>query len=129
MRRSEPDVCIEFTHSSAAAGSVRRALARDLVVTAPLADDVALVVSELVTNVVRHAGTDGVVELWARSDEVRIEVHNGASAVPQMRATAGPDGGFGLRIVDRLATAWGHRVSRHGKTVWAVFRESPSTTP
>lgn len=122
MNRSEPHICIEFVHSSAAASSVRRALAHDLDVADQLADDVALVVSELVTNVVRHARTDGVVELWSCPGEVRIEVHDAASAVPQMRASVGPDGGFGLRIVDRVPTAWGHRPSRHGKTVWAVVR-------
>lgn len=129
MKRSEPDVRIEFTNSSAAAGSVRRALAHDLDVADHLADDVALVASELVTNVVRHAGTGGVVELWACPGEVRIEVHDAAPALPQMRERGGPDGGFGLRIVDRLTTQWGHRLTCHGKTVWAVVRASPSTTP
>ena len=122
MRRSEPDICIEFVHSPAAASSVRRALAHHLDVADRLADDVELIVSELVTNVVRHARTNGVVELWSWPGEVRIEVHDAAPGVPQMRASAGPDGGFGLRIVDRVATSWGHRRSRHGKTVWAVVR-------
>lgn len=121
MRQSEPDICITFVHSPAAASSVRQAVARDLDVADHLLDDVELVVSELVTNVVRHARTDGVVELWTRPDEVRIEVHDAAPSAPQLRPSAGPDGGFGLRIVDRVATAWGHRRSRHGKTVWAVL--------
>ncbi|HSM65636.1 MAG TPA: ATP-binding protein, partial [Ilumatobacteraceae bacterium] len=116
-----PDVCIEFARSPAAAGSVRRTLAHELDVADDLADDIELVVSELVTNVVRHAGTDGEVEVWSCPDEVRIEVHDAAAAVPHMRAAGGSGGGFGLRIVDRLATAWGHRSSRRGKTVWAVL--------
>lgn len=128
MKHPEPDVRIEFAPSPAAAGAARRAVARQLPVSDGLGENVELVVSELVTNVVRHARTDGVVELWACGDEVRIEVHDADSTAPHIRGDVGPDGGFGLRVVERLSTEWGHRRRHGGKTVWAVVTASPSAT-
>jgi two-component sensor histidine kinase len=89
---------------------------------AHLADDVALIVSELVTNAIVHARSAPVVHGTYEHGCLRLEVHDGAVAPPTM-ATHGRDvGGYGLRIVDRLAQSWGWVPTDDGKRVWAELR-------
>jgi anti-sigma regulatory factor (Ser/Thr protein kinase) len=78
-------------------------------------------VSELVTNVIRHAGTDhasvGVID---EGDVVRIEVSD-PSPTPVVRGgNTDPlqPGGLGLGIVDSIAWRWGVVQAERGKTVW-----------
>ncbi|MGA4840017.1 ATP-binding protein [Streptomyces sp. G45] len=91
-------------------------------------EDAALVVlSELLTNAVRHAhGTPGrEVETRFRRLEggtVRIEVHDAASELPVVRAACDPcaEGGRGLPLVAALAERWGAGARNGpGKQVWA----------
>lgn len=86
-------------------------------------DDVVLLVSELVTNAVRHAEVDAgrpvLLTVWADEEEVRVEVHDeGQGPGPQPRTPEpGVAGGWGLRLVADLADRWG--VEREaGTTVW-----------
>ncbi|MGW7072254.1 ATP-binding protein [Streptomyces sp. NPDC054855] len=87
------------------------------------AEDVLLVVSELVTNACLHA--EGPDELWLSSDSkvLRIEVSDRGAGQPTPRTPhrAGRPGGHGMFIVQRLCLDWG--VARTpgvpGKTVWA----------
>ncbi|MEH0470183.1 SpoIIE family protein phosphatase [Streptomyces sp. B21-097] len=105
-----------------------------------LAQDAVLVVGELVTNAVVHAGTD--VELVCRLEEepgrpdgcpaVVVEVgDHHPSRAP--RDGAGetpceiPEYGRGLRLVATLADAWGVTYRRGTKTVWA--RLLPTAEP
>jgi anti-sigma regulatory factor (Ser/Thr protein kinase) len=98
-----------------APASVAEARARVLdAVGQALADDdratLQLLVSEVVTNAIRHAGCEEPLELHARwDDEVRIEVVNrGGGFIPRPRAGGLEDpGGFGLYLVSRLADRWG----------------------
>jgi anti-sigma regulatory factor (Ser/Thr protein kinase) len=81
---------------------------------------IELMVSELATNSVRHAGTGFELKISCSSEEVRIEVTDRSGMQPQMRSPA-PDEphGRGLRIVDMLSDAWGVNGSLpSGKTVW-----------
>jgi len=87
-------------------------------------ESVGLVVSELVTNAVRHAGTSVALRLIpAGTGVVVVEVDDAAGGepllVPAERRTV--SGGLGLAIVDRLADDWGYtqHVNGDGKTVWA----------
>jgi anti-sigma regulatory factor (Ser/Thr protein kinase) len=81
----------------------------------PRYDDVALVISELVSNSVRHAGDSTVsVSIKTSGDRVRIEVRDGGPCFDIERPRGS---GMGLNIVDRIADAWG--VDRDGAcTVW-----------
>lgn len=87
------------------------------------AEDVLLVVSELVTNACLHA--DGPEELRVGNgpDVLRLEVVDQGSGAPAPRTPhrAGRPGGHGMFIVQRLCLDWG--VIRNpegcGKTVWA----------
>lgn len=87
------------------------------------AEDVLLVVSELVTNACLHAG--GPAELWIRCDNkvLRIEVSDRGAGSPAPRTPhrAGRPGGHGMFIVQRLCLDWGvvRTPGAAGKTVWA----------
>jgi anti-sigma regulatory factor (Ser/Thr protein kinase) len=83
-----------------------------------------LLVSEVVTNAVRHGSSTRPVELnvhW--NAEVRIEVSDhGDGFTPHPRGGALDEpGGFGLYLVGRLADRWGVETT-DGTTVWFVLQ-------
>lgn len=93
------------------------------------AEDTALLVGELVTNCIRHAALppEGSIEFTLRAspEMLLVEVADagrGFATVPPARPlpALGPDAlsGFGLVLVDRIATRWG-AIRRGGETrVW-----------
>jgi anti-sigma regulatory factor (Ser/Thr protein kinase) len=87
-------------------------------------DTLRLLVSEVVTNAVRHGGSSRIVELHASwNAEVRVEVCDqgeGFTPAPRQGALDDP-GGFGLFLVGRLADRWGVETGG-GTTVWFVLR-------
>jgi anti-sigma regulatory factor (Ser/Thr protein kinase) len=88
--------------------------------------DAVLLTSELVTNVMTHTPTAG--ELVAYCDRLRkrlrIEVRDNSPVLPQMQngVTAVDIGGFGLRLVDQVASSWGTTATPTGKAVWFELR-------
>ncbi|MFJ4781564.1 ATP-binding protein [Streptomyces sp. NPDC088762] len=83
------------------------------------AEDVLLLVSEVVANACLHGGGPGALRLHCTEERLRIEVTDGNPAPPvPVRARAGQPGGHGLLIVERLASRWGYRPWRDGKCVW-----------
>jgi two-component sensor histidine kinase len=90
------------------------------------ANDVALVVSELVTNSVEHAATGPEqrveVEVDVRAGCVHIEVSDEGATLRPRSSPRHPDAPrpFGLALVDRLARSWGVDRDAGGHTrVWA----------
>ncbi|MFE5187456.1 ATP-binding protein [Streptomyces sp. NPDC056628] len=87
------------------------------------AEDVLLVVSELVTNACLHA--EGPDELLIAYDNkvIRVEVSDKGTGQPSPRTPhrAGRPGGHGMFIVQRLCLDWGvvRTAGQVGKTVWA----------
>ncbi|MBV9416557.1 MAG: MEDS domain-containing protein [Solirubrobacterales bacterium] len=83
-------------------------------------DDAQLVVSELATNSVVHAGTPFSVSVRCDGTAIRIAVHDRSPREPIVRA-AGPTArsGRGLRLVAAVARNWGVETAPDGKTVWA----------
>jgi PAS domain S-box-containing protein len=78
-----------------------------------------LVVSELVTNAIRHAHTPIVLRL-INDGTITCEVHDAGLAAPHLRhARTNDEGGRGLFIVGQLAQDWGTRYTRDGKIIWA----------
>jgi anti-sigma regulatory factor (Ser/Thr protein kinase) len=85
-----------------------------------VADDLALVTSELATNAVLHATSDFVVQVHVTRRRVRVSVFDTDPEPPVVRRSAitDPDG-RGVAIVSSVATDWGVRPEGDGKWVWA----------
>jgi anti-sigma regulatory factor (Ser/Thr protein kinase) len=105
-----------FSGGSLAARAARRAVREALGGELPerQLEDVQLLVSELATNSVRHAGCDEHTEIsmMARVDDkrIRLRVCDGGDGFEEARAPephAARAGGYGLVLVDRLADRWG----------------------
>ncbi|MGW5474485.1 SpoIIE family protein phosphatase [Streptomyces chartreusis] len=86
---------------------------------ARLADTAELLVSELVTNAVRHSHGRPVELRLVRGDTLLCEVDDDDHDLPTL-LSAGPfdDAGRGLRVVSMLAREWGTSRTSAGKTVW-----------
>ncbi|OEU85070.1 hypothetical protein DB35_29080 [Streptomyces abyssalis] len=117
---------------SAAREFVRTALG-DWGVPAGTADDVTLLVSELVTNAVVHAGTAVRLECRHEGGTLAVEVsdRHPTRAVETRGAGEAAEGtrdahqGHGLRLVAALAEEWGVTYRRDGKTVWFRLPAAP----
>jgi anti-sigma regulatory factor (Ser/Thr protein kinase) len=86
--------------------------------------DVQLLVSELVSNSVRHSGaaadTDLVVSVRYWPSAVRIDVEDAGHGGSIAARAPGADGGFGMNIVRALSERWGvERIAAGGTRVWA----------
>lgn len=81
-----------------------------------------LILSELVTNAIRHAtGPIGVRLIHDRS--LICEVSDGSSVSPHLRrATTMEEGGRGLFLVAQFADRWGTRYTSEGKVIWTEQR-------
>jgi two-component sensor histidine kinase len=118
---AEEVVYIFLTARQMAHPAARRALlADDGFFPSSVQDDVALLVTELVTNAVRHANGDPDramrVELRRWADFVRVEVFGEGA-----RFTAeGP----GLAVVDRIADRWATAPTTSGTCAWFEIRTS-----
>ena len=85
-----------------------------------VADEVELLLSELVSNVVEHVGAPMSVRLSRHDDSVRVEVHDPSDVAPVVRVPdLSDEGGRGMRLIASFADRWGTDLrSRDGKTVW-----------
>jgi anti-sigma regulatory factor (Ser/Thr protein kinase) len=101
---------------------VRRSL-EDLELPPTLLDDAKLLASELVTNSILHAGLGPndrvrIRAIWLGT-RLRVDVfdRSGMAASPpiagSIRPTPGAQSGWGLYLVDRLASRWGAAAGRH----------------
>lgn len=83
--------------------------------------EVQLLVSELATNAVVHAGTPMRLSVLRGTDGLRVEVRDDDPHVPASPThMPGPTetGGRGILLVDALADQWGVNCSEKGKTIW-----------
>ncbi len=102
---------LALTSGPHAPARARREVAR-LGVGGARAGDLALLVSEVVTNAVRHGGAYDdehvVVELVASRGRVQVRVLDGGRGRPARRRPGGTrDGGWGLNLVEALSDTWG----------------------
>ncbi|MBD0695401.1 ATP-binding protein [Streptomyces sp. CBMA123] len=88
-----------------------------------IAEDIVLVVAELVGNAMLHGGGPLELVLDLTGDRLRIEVSDRSGDLPAPREPHHPalPGGHGLFIVQRIADRWGAERHALGKTIWAEF--------
>lgn len=89
-------------------------------VPAVVVDDVLLLVSELVTNAVLHAGTDTRVSASVQAGRVSVAVADGDPRHAPVLAERGSmaTNGRGLMLVDALSSNWGIDLKESSKVVW-----------
>jgi anti-sigma regulatory factor (Ser/Thr protein kinase) len=123
-RVSRPRTRIVVPHDATGPAQARAAVVQSgHLRLAELSDDVALIVSEMVTNAVRHAEPPVAVEVESSDDQVLVAVCDGSSSTPLVRnVDEDEEGGRGMMLVDLLAAEHGVRRQPPGKTVWARIR-------
>jgi anti-sigma regulatory factor (Ser/Thr protein kinase) len=86
-----------------------------------LVTDAQLVVTELATNAIVHAGSPFVVVMRVEHAAVRLTVRDKSRAQPRVRGTGhrARSGGRGLHVVAALTREWGVEATDDGKAVWA----------
>ncbi|MCO6007408.1 ATP-binding protein [Actinoallomurus purpureus] len=93
-----------------------------------VADDAAVIISELISNALRHARPlpSGEIRVsWTREgDLIQLAVSDGGSMTEPRRTRAALSslGGRGLSIVETLSDGWGVSHEDDGTTVWANLR-------
>lgn len=122
---------LSLPHELSAVRTARNALERDLHnydVEADPRHDARLVLSELLSNAIRHAPpmmSGGLLANWGVDERnIYIEVTAGRGATePQQVRLAHPEaiGGRGLAIVGMLTASWGVRHDNGDRTVYAVL--------
>jgi anti-sigma regulatory factor (Ser/Thr protein kinase) len=140
-REVSTSTVVLLRHAPSSVGQARHRLGADLRahgVAEPAICDATLVLSELMSNAVRHARPLPGAQLqvaWTLSDGMlELAVSDGGG--PTQPRTGRPPsasslGGRGLGIVDHLSRRWGVRRSDLGTTVWAVLtaRQDRSRSP
>ncbi|QLJ01911.1 PAS domain S-box protein [Streptomyces sp. NEAU-sy36] len=87
------------------------------------ADDALLLLSEILTNAVRHAEGPVGLRLCRTATELTVEVGDHSPQLPRPRHATGDDeSGRGLFLVRTLADSWGVRPTDEGKTTWFTLK-------
>jgi anti-sigma regulatory factor (Ser/Thr protein kinase) len=122
-------------HAPSSVAVARRRLSAELAASGvfeSIVDDASVIVSELLSNALRHARPlpSGQVRLtWVRTGELlELAVSDGGAMTEPRRGpgTLSSLGGRGLGIVEALCEGWGVRHDDGSTTVWAVLR-APKT--
>ena len=113
-RRFAPRIELELDSGPTAAAEARAAVgALDGRAKRGVLEDVRLLLSEIVTNAVRHSGSPSGTKIGLAVTVVREAVHvevtdEGRGFEPAPRAAPWNQvGGWGLHLVDNLASRWG----------------------
>ncbi|WP_107393528.1 ATP-binding protein, partial [Streptomyces abyssalis] len=134
--RSRTHCAVEFQALPSRIGQVRRIVSAQLRYwrLEPLIDAAALGVTELLTNVHRHTGSDKhcTVEIVFRKDHLTVSVRDHDPRLPRVR-TAEPSAtnGRGLALIAAVSASWGMRAQNDGsgKVVWFTLPVTPGTPP
>jgi anti-sigma regulatory factor (Ser/Thr protein kinase) len=87
-----------------------------------LAQDAAMVITELVANAVDHARSESTLSVGVKRGTLCVAVRDARRGRVPRPAPIDPTAprGRGLQMVDALTSAWGVTLHADGKTVWAV---------
>ena len=112
---------VELPPEPTSAGRAR-VLARErlgAVCTPDVLDTIVLLVTELVTNAVLHAGTPLHLTIETTTEHVRLCVADSSRQIPEANGyDSDAVSGRGLSLVERLASTWGVDQTPSGKIVW-----------
>jgi hypothetical protein len=107
-----------------------RSACRDWAVHDPACGEALVVATELVTNVIQHAGTECELTVRIDNEGLRVEVrdfHRGPP--PRLQSTKEwMQRGWGLQAVALLSMQWGVIELEDGKSLWAVL-PLPASSP
>jgi anti-sigma regulatory factor (Ser/Thr protein kinase) len=116
-----------------APGAARRFLreARCPLRDAEVLEDAALLVSELVTNAIRHAAPPITLEVVCQPpDGLQVRVTDGSPLPPANPAlTAHAESGRGMALVDVVSDSWGVEPAEPGKAVWFRLTTACTASP
>jgi anti-sigma regulatory factor (Ser/Thr protein kinase) len=124
----EDGLSLRLDRGPNAAAKARRGLARLRVdLDAPLIETLRLLVTELVTNSVKHTGADTLLlRVMVGNSAVWTEVTDAGPGFDPAK-TGSPKGdntGWGLFLVERLAERWGVDKDGNGTKVWFELRRT-----
>jgi anti-sigma regulatory factor (Ser/Thr protein kinase) len=128
MTRVDPLIALELPAEPHSAKVARDAVAGLDGHLGAVFGDVVLVISELVTNSVRHAGLDAgePVQLSVNidGDMVRVAVRDPGPGFKPPAAPHDPAhvGGWGLVLVEQLAVRWGVEHDGEANVVWCELK-------
>jgi anti-sigma regulatory factor (Ser/Thr protein kinase) len=123
-----PMSTVTVPHVSSSVSAARHALADELAangIDMSIRDDAVLVLSELVSNAIKHAAPlpSGEISVrWSlRQDRLHLEITDGGGQTRPQAAVAAVSslGGRGLDIVRTICSAWGVTEEGNAVTVWA----------
>jgi anti-sigma regulatory factor (Ser/Thr protein kinase) len=92
-----------------------------------VSDDAQIVVTELVSNAVEHAGTALDVVASLCGDYLHLAVHDGDPTLPRRQRRTKTARGRGLLLVESVSASWGSLRENGGKVVWAILRVRPAS--
>ena len=122
-----------FPHRPSSITQARRYVAANLdSLPQSIADSVLLIVSELATNAIRHAGTGFRVEIDLELDELCISVADSGDGDPVIVSPPPTQpSGRGLQIVELLSDRWGiiPATPKQGKKVWFAVKVKEQHRP
>ena len=128
-----PMSSVTVPHERSSVSTARHALADELDangVGTPMRDDAVLVLSELVSNAIKHAAplpSGDISVCWAlQQDRLHLEITDGGALTRPQAAVAAVSslGGRGLDIVRTICSEWGVTEDGNAVTVWADLPRS-----
>ena len=128
MNRVEPLIAVELPAEPHSAKVARDAVAGLDGHLGTVFGDVVLLISELVTNSVRHAGLDASepvqLSVAIDGDTVRVAVRDPGPGFDPPPAPSDPAhvGGWGLVLVEQLAARWGVERDGGANVVWCELK-------
>ena len=129
MNRVDPLIALELPAEPHSAKVARDAVAGLDGHLGDVFGDVVLVISELVSNSVRHAGLDAgspvQLSVNIEGETVRVAVRDPGPGFTPPGAPTDPAhvGGWGLVLVEQLAERWGVEHDGEANVVWCELRK------